>query len=314
MIETVVAYQLAVGETLRIQKKRLMPGAGNPNIGRISIVSGIHGDELEGQYVCYEIIRRIQEHPENLNGIVDVYPALNPLGVDSGSRVIPKLNMDMNRMFPGEATGTMMDKLAARIIEDIKGSDICVDVHASDTFVKEMPQVRISEEHGKDLVDFSRLLNADLIWINASATAHEATLTNSLNTIGVPALLVEMGLGNRVTRSFGDQITEGIFNLMHEIGIWSGPVGEIRNAKLTRDYGIDFFRAQSTGIFLPDMENGQQVSAGDMIGKIVSTLSGDVLEIVQAKRSGILFTLREYPLVYEGSLIARVLAEERNGW
>lgn len=57
MIETVVAYQLAVGETLRIQKKRLMPGAGNPNIGRISIVSGIHGDELEGQYVCYEIIR-----------------------------------------------------------------------------------------------------------------------------------------------------------------------------------------------------------------------------------------------------------------
>ena len=109
MIETVVAYQLAVGETLRIQKKRLMPGAGNPNIGRISIVSGIHGDELEGQYVCYEIIRRIQEHPENLNGIVDVYPALNPLGVDSGSRVSPKLNMDMNRMFPGEATGTMMD-------------------------------------------------------------------------------------------------------------------------------------------------------------------------------------------------------------
>ena len=88
-----------------------------------------------------------------------------------------------------------------------------------------MPQVRISEEHGKDLVDFSRLLNADLIWINASAAAHEATLTNSLNTIGVPALLVEMGLGNRVTRSFGDQITEGIFNLMHEIGIWSGPVG-----------------------------------------------------------------------------------------
>lgn len=84
------------------------------------------------------------------------------------------------------------------------------------------------------------MLNADLIWINASATAHEATLTNSLNTIGVPALLVEMGLGNRVTRSFGDQITEGIFNLMHEIGIWSGPVGEIRNAKLTRDYGIDF--------------------------------------------------------------------------
>ena len=64
MIETVVAYQLAVGEKLRIQKKRLMPGAGNPNIGRISIVSGIHGDELEGQYICYELQRRIMEQAE----------------------------------------------------------------------------------------------------------------------------------------------------------------------------------------------------------------------------------------------------------
>ena len=88
MIETVVAYQLAVGETLRIQKKRLMPGAGNPNIGRISIVSGIHGDELEGQYVCYEIIRRIQEHPDNLNGIVYVFTSLNHIVVDSVSLVI----------------------------------------------------------------------------------------------------------------------------------------------------------------------------------------------------------------------------------
>ena len=308
MIETVVAYQLAVGETLRIQKKRLMPGAGNPNIGRISIVSGIHGDELEGQYVCYEIIRRIQEHPENLNGIVDVYPALNPLGVDSGSRVIPKLNMDMNRMFPGETTGTMMDKLAARIIEDIKGSDICVDVHASDTFVKEMPQVRISEEHGKDLVDFSRLLNADLIWINASAAAHEATLTNSLNTIGVPALLVEMGLGNRVTRSFGDQITEGIFNLMHELGMWSEQDEShlISRPVVSVADKVSFLNAEASGIFLTEIRNNIIVDKGEEIGCIVNPLTGEVLQEVTATVHGLLFTLRAYPVVYQGSLLARI--------
>lgn len=32
---------------------------------RISIVTGTHGDELDGQYICYEIIKKIQMYPEN---------------------------------------------------------------------------------------------------------------------------------------------------------------------------------------------------------------------------------------------------------
>lgn len=47
---------------------------------RFCVVTGIHGDELEGQYVCYELIRRIRERMENLKGVVELYPALNPPG------------------------------------------------------------------------------------------------------------------------------------------------------------------------------------------------------------------------------------------
>ena len=119
MVETVVSYKLPVSEHLVIQKNRFLPEDGKQNIGRISIVTGIHGDELEGQYICYEIVRRMKQHPEYLNGTVDIYPALNPLGIDSATRDIPKLNMDMNRMFPGSVKGTMMDKAAAKIVEDI---------------------------------------------------------------------------------------------------------------------------------------------------------------------------------------------------
>ena len=41
-----------------------------------------NGDELEGQYVCYELCRRIRENRESLTGIVELYPALNLLGLD----------------------------------------------------------------------------------------------------------------------------------------------------------------------------------------------------------------------------------------
>lgn len=110
MLETVYAAQLPVGENLIIYKNRI---ACDKPVGRIAIVSGIHGDELEGQYVCYEMIRRLEEHPEYLRGTVDIYPQVNPLGIDMARRNIPQMEMDLNRIFPGNAQGTVMERAAA---------------------------------------------------------------------------------------------------------------------------------------------------------------------------------------------------------
>ena len=50
MIQTVVSVGFPLDETLRIQKNRLIPEGGlRGGEKRISIVTGTHGDELEGQ-------------------------------------------------------------------------------------------------------------------------------------------------------------------------------------------------------------------------------------------------------------------------
>ena len=123
MVKTIAAVSLPVLEDLKIRKNRLTGGKQKEK-KRISIVTGIHGDELEGQYVCFEISRRIQEHPEYLNGIVDICPAMNPLGIDSITRGIPAFDLDMNRVFPGNQSGSMTEYVAAEVIEDLSGSDL----------------------------------------------------------------------------------------------------------------------------------------------------------------------------------------------
>ena len=109
MIQTVAKVGLPVDETLEIKKNRIEPDQPSSEMKRISIVTGIHGDELEGQYVCYELARRIREEKENLTGIVDIYPAMNPLGIDSITRGIPAFDLDMNRLFPGNIEGNMTE-------------------------------------------------------------------------------------------------------------------------------------------------------------------------------------------------------------
>ena len=76
MTETIISMELPAGGHLAIRRNRIRPEGEERNLSRISLVSGIHGDELEGQYICYETARRVKEHPEYLKGIVDIYPAL----------------------------------------------------------------------------------------------------------------------------------------------------------------------------------------------------------------------------------------------
>ena len=159
---------------------------------------------------------------------MDIYPALNPFGIDSITRGIPAFDLDMNRVFPGRHDGDMNESLVAEIVESLLGSDLCMDIHASNIYLTEIPQIRINELFADRLVPLARLANVDFIWVHGASTVLEATLAHSMNSRGVPTLVAEMGVGMRVTRAYGDQLTEGIFRLMAHLGIWDGPVAPVR--------------------------------------------------------------------------------------
>lgn len=311
MVETIVSVGLPIDENLEIKKNRitpLKPLTGNEK--RISIVTGIHGDELEGQYVCYELQRRINDNIDALAGIVDIYPALNPLGIDSISRGIPAFDLDMNRIFPGNENGSMAEFTASKIINDIKGSDLCIDIHASNIFLKELPQVRINELTKDALVPMAKKLNVDYIWIHSSATVLESTLAYSLNSVNTPTLVVEMGVGMRITKEYGNQLVDGILCNMKELGIWTGETCIPKEPIISTDGKVSFINAGASGIFVPDIQHCSYVEKGKCVGNILNPLTGNIEEVITAPEDGLVFTLREYPVVSEGSLIARILKTE----
>jgi hypothetical protein len=306
-IKSICSVNLPVDETLNIKKNRFEPDKTGTK-KRISIVTGIHGDELEGQYVCFEVARRIKEHPECLTGIVDIYPAMNPLGIDSMTRGIPGFDLDMNRIFPGQKNGTMTEYAAHKIIEDLTGSDLCVDIHASNIFLTEIPQIRINELHREVLVPIAELMNVDFIWVHGASTVLESTLAYSLNSTGTPTLVVEMGVGMRITKEYCIQLVDGIFHTMKHMGIWQGETAEVRTPIVADEAErVVFFNAPKSGIFLPTAKHWKMLEAGDEVGCIIDPLEGDVLCRITAEDRGILFTIREYPVVDEGSLIGRLL-------
>lgn len=304
MIKTVYSAELPVGERLLIKKNVIKNG----NSGRrICIVTGTHGDELEGQYVAIRLNELLNKNLDKLNGEVDIYPALNPLGIDSITRGIPNFDIDMNRIFPGSLSGSMTEVAAHYIVEDLAGADVVIDIHASNIFLFEIPQVRICVNLKDTLVPLARLINMDFIWVHDAATVLETTLAHSLNTVGTKTLVVEMGVGMRLTHEYGDRLVDGIKNLMASLGMWSGDVpATVSEPALSEGDNVCFINSEASGVFISDTHNNRMVKKGECIGAVYNSLTGEVLQKVTAPDEGLMFTLRAYPVVYEGSLLARI--------
>lgn len=311
MISTVAEVTLPVIEDLSIKKQTISHGTSNK---RISIVTGIHGDELEGQYVCYLLQKKLLNNLETLDGTVDIYPAMNPLGIDSITRGIPSFDLDMNRLFPGNHEGSITEYVASCIIDDLVGSTVVIDIHASNIFLTEIPQVRINTLHRRKLLPLAKTINADLIWVHSNATVLESTLAYSLNSRDTDTLVVEMGVGMRITKPYCHQLENGILSLMTYLGMYKGAYHiEHTPMIIDKDDAVEFLNSPASGIFIQKAEHGDMLEKGELIGEIVDPLRGRVIEQILSPCDGLLFTLREYPVVDYGSLMGRIIKKRYCG-
>jgi len=99
--DSILTLELPYREQLQLHRTVFHGGAGP----KVAVVAGIHGDELEGLYVCHRLAAWLEElaltQSDALRGRVELYPALNPLGIDTLQRFVPVFDTDLNRNFPG---------------------------------------------------------------------------------------------------------------------------------------------------------------------------------------------------------------------
>ena len=114
----------------------------------------------------------------------------------------------------------------------------------------------------------------------------------------------------RLTKAYGRQLLTGLLNLMRNEGIIETPTEFKVREPFSSEIGeVYYINAPAAGLFVPLLDHCEMIEKGQWIGDIVDPQSGTVREPIYAPSGGILFTLREYPVVYEGSLLARIFGE-----
>ena len=312
-ITTVASVAMPVAEAWRV--KRCRYACEGESAGRLCIATGIHGDEMMGQLIVFGVARRIMAQPEHLHGIVDIYPMLNPLGLDTGSRMVPSTaQLDMNRAFPGRPDGTALESVCWRVLEDMKGADLVLDIHASTKNKSELFEVRINNPGAKELIEQARALCPELIWTYPETNLYSGSLTGTLGTLGTPALILEADERTRRPHEIAERVVEGIMCKMTDMGLWTGDCALQAPALsdipcIRTEDEICVVTCEVPGIYVPFNLIGKTVEQGELLGMVIDALEGSVREEVRAPFGGLVFSQRSYSAIYPGTMIARLKKE-----
>ena len=207
-LTTVASVALPIEERWSIKRCRYAPDG--ESVGRVCIATGTHGDEMMGQLIVYLVQQRIAAHPDALRGTVDFYPMLNPLGLDIGERMVPSgTRLDMNRAFPGSPDGTPLEYMCYQVIQDMRGADFVLDLHASARNKSELYEVRVSAKEADRLLPRVRALCPQLIWVYPDKGSFSASLTGALAAEGVDAVILEADERRRLPQEIAAAVVDG---------------------------------------------------------------------------------------------------------
>ncbi|MFQ3296030.1 MAG: putative deacylase [Halobacteriales archaeon] len=274
-----------------------------------------HGREING----VEVLRRIHERldPKNMAGKVIAVPVADPLTFDRVSYTTPEsldsVNSNMNRVWPGNANGTLHERMAATLWGYAETADAVVDLHTASpnslthvVFMEGDPECRrLAKAFGTDL----------LLGEQADAAAdddwHERNFGGKFRVAatnaGIPAITPELAHNKQIVESAVEKGVTGLFNVFRELDMLESDPEPNGATFLGRNH-LGRVIAEESGLFRvdPDCHIGQEVEAGEHVGMLYDPPTYEVLQEVETDRSGLIYDLTLESTVTAGESLLRV--------
>lgn len=313
---TIFDLQTPSGAQVEVRRYRF----GNPQEKglRIAFVAGIRGDAPEGMRIAYRLMESLKAMEGALQGVVDIYPCVNPLAAEQGSRLWPSFDIDQNRQFPGNPNGHPPARLAHRLIQDLEGVDLVVELRGGRPGFAEVPQAMIrsnSENNslleGVSVLDVARQCNTSVVWKRSADSKAKKTFGNQFFNV----IVLEGGQGNRLTNEVGEVFADGCLYLLTGTTVLPEsmlpfPWVAMEDPVVVDEDQVHRVRVSTAGLFFPSATLGDSVALGEQVGVVMHPRISSIVETVYAPVSGRVLALRNQPVVSSGELVMRIQQEQ----
>ncbi|RMH35886.1 MAG: succinylglutamate desuccinylase [Gammaproteobacteria bacterium] len=267
------------------------------------VTAAIHGDEING----VEIVRRLlyASWARRVRGCLIAIPIVNVFGVMQRSRYLPD-RRDLNRCFPGSASGSLGARMAHFLTEDVlKKVDMAIDLHTGAIGRTNLPQIRVSPDN-PTAMEMALAFGAPVV---LTSELKEGTFRNAGDALGIPVITYEAGEALRYDQPSIIAGVNGVRNVLEQVGMIRT---RVRKKKIQPAVApsSSWVRSPTDGFFRTVTQLGARIRKGDILGYVSGPLKMDETAIV-APFSGIIVGQNQIPQVYEGEALYHVARFER---
>jgi predicted deacylase len=264
------------------------------------VSAAVHGDELNGVEIIRRLLRR--EVMKSLRCTLLAVPIVNVHGFLEQSRYLPD-RRDLNRSFPGKATGSIAARLANTFLQEIVlKSEYGIDLHTGAIDRSNLPQIRACLDDART-AEIATAFGAPVM---VNAGLREGSLRACASEKGIPTIVYEAGEALRFDEFSINAGLRGILRVMRHIGMLpksrAGRKHQPVVARSTR-----WVRAPASGIVSGKVALGSRVEEGQRLALISDPL-GDRQEQAVAPVDGIVIGRNNLPLTHEGDALFHIAA------
>lgn len=272
----------------------------------IVVIAAMHGNELNGA----EIINRLLQSKSltKLKGTLIAVPIMNVYGFINKTRSLPG-GTPLGNSFPGSQKGSHAARLAHLFCSEIFAmADYCIDLQTGWANHANLPQVFVTDDNQQEL----RLAHAFGAPVISEMIAQKGSLRAYANKKGIPYLVYEAGEAMRFDESSIRIGRKGLTNIMRHIDMLPATTktDSIKQKSfLMRD--TRWVRSPTSGISYSNIKLGQQVKKGELLSVIKDPFGAGSDVPVMAEFDGLVVSINNLPLVYEGVSLFQLAAFER---
>ncbi|NKI30348.1 succinylglutamate desuccinylase [Muricauda sp. DJ-13] len=278
-----------------------------------TIVAGVHGFEYPPIMGVQELLQELD--PAKLSGDLIIIP-LASVGSFYGREPFrnPQDNVNLNNAFPGIQNGTITQKTAYFITENIiPVTDIFLDIHGGDApedllpFIcyydnKKKPEQtqlakKLSETSGFEyVVSYPYSLSDD----DPAKYMFKQAVQD-----GKTGVSIEAGKLGNVQKEAVEMVKNGVYNMLRELNMYDHPTRQVENI-IRRNHQV-YVRSTKQGIFYSSVKAGDKVEEGQLVGYTTDEF-GNVLEEYKASISGIILYKLATPPINIGDTVMCISA------
>ncbi|HSS83338.1 MAG TPA: succinylglutamate desuccinylase/aspartoacylase family protein [Reyranella sp.] len=234
--------------------------------------AGTHGDEWEGQIGLGNLLRALE--PKDIKGRLVILPSANFPAAMAGQRTSPIDEGNLNRLYPGDAEGTITQQIAYWIEHALlPGFDYSFDFHSGGSSLTYIPSALAPRHEDparmQKIVGMLKAFGAPVSYIAAAPQGGGRTFTSASARQGVVSMGTELGGGGLVTPASLKVAEDGMRRVLAHVGLLQGPVPAASPTRLTEIGGDDYYvYASDGGLFEPLVDLGAEVKAGQPAARI----------------------------------------------